>query len=226
MLANVDGGVKGDTITKTISLVEDLIHQDDHQTGSKKLEDQEENNSGAELAGSTVQTRKDNSKSMSQGDENSKELLRALEQLTISLHVKVDIQKMGTAKQLKDEASSDDGGGTDLHKSSTSTGQNGSEPVEGIRRIRGDDAVEGHFAHDEKGQASDYGPGEFFIKRHFFQRQFNFRENGQKGLDQVKQTQLTAHYDKDGWMPEERSGWRGVMMEDGRWKKSTLVWVE
>lgn len=209
LLANVDSGEERNTVTKTVSLVEDLIHENDHQTGAKKLQDQQDNDSRAELARSTVQTRKDNGNSMSQGDEDSQELLGALEQLTIGLDVKVDIQKMGTAKQLKDEASSDDGGGTDLHKSSTCTGQNGSKPVKGIRRIRGDDAVEGHFAHDEKGQGSDDGPSEFFIKRHFFQRQLNFRENGQKGLDQVKQTQLTAHYDRDGWMPEGRCGWRG-----------------
>lgn len=54
------------------------------------------------------------------------------------------------AAYLENHAGRDDGSCTKLHQCSSITGQHHTQPVDGIRGIRGHDAVEGHLAHDQK----------------------------------------------------------------------------
>lgn len=62
-------------------------------------------------------------------------LLSTVEEGTIFLETVVDLDQVGTSQQLHEHAGGNNGGNTEFHQGSTVGGENGTHPVEGIRRI-------------------------------------------------------------------------------------------
>jgi hypothetical protein len=57
---------------------------------------------------------------------------------------------MCAGEELENHARSDDRRDTEFHQSSTVRGHHHTQPVERIRAVGRDDAVQGHLAHDEE----------------------------------------------------------------------------
>jgi hypothetical protein len=173
-LANVGGNEQGDTTAQTVALLEELIQQNDNQTSNNKLNNQENTDTGTKVAGLAVETSQDVNASLAEGEDDSKQLLGGLVELAIGLEVKVDVDEVGTGKELEkqplvrlshrinccgtayleDHAGGDDGGDTQLHQSSTVTGKHHTEPVQGVRGVGGDNAVKRHLTHDQEDHQS------------------------------------------------------------------------
>lgn len=70
-LADVGCDEEGDTASKTVSLLEELIEENDDQASYNQLEDQEEDNTGAEVGWLTVKTSENVDSSLTHRQDDS-----------------------------------------------------------------------------------------------------------------------------------------------------------
>lgn len=170
-LANVGRNEKRDTTSKTITLLEQLIKKNDNKTGNHKLDDQQNTNTSTEVAGLAVETSKDINTGLAKGEDDGKQFLGGLVEFTVGLEVQVDIDQVGTSEELEahrklvrnclpecmetyleDHAGGDDGGNTQFHQRTPVTGQHHTQPIQGIRSIGGDNAIQRHLTHNQEDQ--------------------------------------------------------------------------
>lgn len=144
-LADVGGNEEGDTTAETVAFLEELIQQNDNQTSNNQLDNQENTDTGTEVTGLAVETSQDVNTGLAEGKDDSEELLGGLVELAVGLEVKVDVNEVGTSKELgerswsarfvrrvmsidlfiaylEDHAGGDNRSNTQLHKSTTVTG--------------------------------------------------------------------------------------------------------
>lgn len=128
-LANVGGDEERDTATKTVALLEKLVKENDNDGGCKKLDDEENADTGAEVSGRTVETSQDVNTGLAERQDDGEELLGSLVELAVRLEVEVDVDEVGSGKKLEDHARGDDGGDTQFHQCSSVTRHHHSQPV-------------------------------------------------------------------------------------------------
>lgn len=121
-LANVGSNEQRDTASKSVSLLEKLIEEDNNKTSHNQLKDEEEDNASAEIRWLSVKTGEDIHGGLSHREDNSEELLSGLVQLTVGLQVKVDIDEVGTSKELEHHTGRDNWRDTQFHQRSPVTG--------------------------------------------------------------------------------------------------------
>jgi hypothetical protein len=131
-LADVGGDEERDTATKTVALLEKLVKENDNDGGSKKLDDEENADTGAEISGRTVETSQDVNTSLAKRQDDGEELLGSLVELTVGLEVEVHIDKVSAGQKLEDHARGDNGSNTEFHEGTAVTGHHHSEPVERV----------------------------------------------------------------------------------------------
>ena len=100
-LANVGRNEKRDTAAETVALLQKFIQQNDNQTGHNQLDDQENTDTGTEVTRLAIETSQDVDTGLAEGEDNGEELLSSLVQLAVGLEVKVDIDEVGTGKELR-----------------------------------------------------------------------------------------------------------------------------
>lgn len=187
-LADVGGNEERDTAAKTVALLQKLIEQNDNHTGNNELEDQEEDDTSTELGGRAVETGEDVDGGGTSGQDEGEELLSGLVELTVRLEVEVDIDHVGTSEELEDHTGGDDGGDTQLHQRTSVTRNDHSQPVEGIRVVGGNNAVERHLAHDEEDEEGQGGPHHLLLEGDPGLRLLNLGEERHERLDQVEKS--------------------------------------
>ena len=131
-LANVGGDEERDTATKTVALLEKLVKENDNDGGSKKLDDEENADTGAEISGRAVETSQDVDTSLAERQDDGEELLSSLVEFTVGLEVEVHIDKVSTGQKLEDHAGRDDRSDTEFHERTAVTGHHHSEPVKRV----------------------------------------------------------------------------------------------
>jgi hypothetical protein len=99
-LADVGGNEEGDTASKTVPLLEQLIQEDDNQTSDDELNDQQDADTGTKITGLAVETSQHIDTSLAEGEDNGEKLLGGLVKFAIGLEVKVDIDEVGTSEEL------------------------------------------------------------------------------------------------------------------------------
>lgn len=134
-LANVGSNEERDTASKSVSLLEKLIEEDNNKTSHNQLKDEEEDNTSAEIGWLAVKPGENIHGGLSHGEDNSKQLLGGLVQLAVGLQVKVDIDEVGASKKLEHHAGRDNWRNTQFHQSSSVTRQHHAQPVERIGGI-------------------------------------------------------------------------------------------
>ena len=128
-LADVGSNEERNAASKTITLLEKLIEENDDHAGNEELEDEEEDNAGAEVGRSSVEAAEDVDSGGASGENEGEELLSGLVELAIGLEVKVDVDHVGTGKELEDHARRDDGGDTQFHQRTAITSHHHSQPI-------------------------------------------------------------------------------------------------
>lgn len=103
-LADVGRDEQRDTATKTIALLEQLIQQDDNQASNDQLNNQQNTDTGTKVTGLAVKTSEDVDAGLTEGQDDSEELLSGLIQFTVGLQVQVDIDEVGTSEKLSDKS--------------------------------------------------------------------------------------------------------------------------
>ena len=99
-LADVGGNEQRDTASKTVSLLQKLIQKNNNQTSNDKLNNQENADTSTKVAGLTVETSEHVHAGLTEGQNDSEELLSSLVELAVGLEVKVDIDEVGTSEKL------------------------------------------------------------------------------------------------------------------------------
>lgn len=100
-LANVGGNEERDTASKTVTLLQELVKENNDKSGNNKLNNQKDTDTSSQVAGLTIKASKDVDTSLTKGQNDSKELLCGLVQLAIGFEVEVDIDELGSSKELK-----------------------------------------------------------------------------------------------------------------------------
>lgn len=157
-LTNVGGDEEGDTRSKAITLLEHLIQKDNDHTGHEQLKDQKEADSGSQVGGGTVKTGEDSDHGLTQVEDNGKELLGPAKEDPIFLEVVIHLDDVGPGQKLHDHARCNDGRDTQFHEGTTVRGKDHTHPVEGIRRVRRHDPVQGNLGADKENEEGDGGP--------------------------------------------------------------------
>ena len=82
-LANVGGDEERDTAAETVAFLEELIQEDNDETGDHQLNDEENADTGTKIRGLTVETGDDVDNGLAKRQEDGKELLRGLVELAV-----------------------------------------------------------------------------------------------------------------------------------------------
>ena len=96
-LADVGGNEQRDTTAKTVALLEKLIEENDNHASNDELEDQEEDDTGTEVRGRTIETSEDVDSGGASRENKGKELLGRLVELAVGLQVEVDFDHVGAS---------------------------------------------------------------------------------------------------------------------------------
>jgi hypothetical protein len=76
----------------------------ENQASNDKLDDKENADTSAKVRWLSIETRDDVDNSLTEGEEDSEELLSGLVELAIGLQVQVDINQVGASKELEDHS--------------------------------------------------------------------------------------------------------------------------
>lgn len=100
-LANIGCDEKGDTASKTISLLKKLVQKDDNKASNNQLNDQQNTDTSTKVAGLAVETGKNVDTSLSERQDDCEKLLCGLIEFAIGFEVKVNIDEVGSGKKLR-----------------------------------------------------------------------------------------------------------------------------
>jgi hypothetical protein len=103
-LANVGSDEERDTTAQTVALLEKLVQEDDDQTSNNQLDNQENTDTSTQVTGLAIETSQDIDTGLAEGKDDSEELLGSLVELAVGLEVEVDIDEVGTGKELNGES--------------------------------------------------------------------------------------------------------------------------
>lgn len=98
--ANASGDEQRDTGSKTIAFLQELIEQNDDETGNYQLDNQKEADAGTEVGWLAVEAGQDENAGLAEREDDGKELLGGLVQFAVGFEVQVDIDQMSTGKEL------------------------------------------------------------------------------------------------------------------------------
>lgn len=100
-LADVGGNEQRDTAAQAVALLQKLVQQDDHQTSNNQLDNKENADTGTQVARLAVETSQDVNTGLAEGEDDSEQFLGGLVELAVGLEVKVDVDEVGTGKELR-----------------------------------------------------------------------------------------------------------------------------
>jgi hypothetical protein len=189
-LTDISGNEEGDTRTKPVTLLEELVEDEDNDTSAEELQDNQDGITGTKVVDITVHTRENISYSLTDGDDHTKKLLRTLEEGTVFLHVLVHGDDLGTSEELHDKTRGDDWADTQLHKGSPVRGKDDTHPVEGIRGVVRSDTIQRDLTTHQKDEQSDDGPHHLLLKGNLLLRGGDLREEHHNWLNKVQESHL------------------------------------
>lgn len=192
VLANVRGDEEGNTRSKTVTLLEELIKKNDNDSGEEELKDEEDGVTGSERTNITVHTREDVGDGLTEGDHQTEKLLGSLEQGAILLHRLVNMNDVGSSEKLHNKSRRHNWGNTKLHEGTTVRGNDDTEPVEGIRRGGVVDSVEGNLTTDKEDEEGDDGPHDLQFERDLALRCADLGQHDHERPNQMKETHCKA----------------------------------
>lgn len=100
-LADVGSDEQRDTAAETVALLEELVKQNNNETSNNELDDQENTDTSTEVTGLAVETSQDVNTGLTEGENDSEELLSGLVELAVGLQVEVDVDEVGTGEELE-----------------------------------------------------------------------------------------------------------------------------
>ena len=100
-LADVCRDEEGDSRSQSVSLLQQFVKQDDHETSKNKLDNQEKTDASTKIARLAIETSEHENAGLTEGEDDGEEFLGGLIQFAVGLEVEVDVNEMGTGKELR-----------------------------------------------------------------------------------------------------------------------------
>lgn len=100
-LADVSSDEERDTASKTITLLQELIQENDDESGNNKLDDEQDTDTGSQVTGLTIKASKDVNAGLAERQDDSEELLGSLVKFAIGFEVEVNVDELGSSKKLE-----------------------------------------------------------------------------------------------------------------------------
>eukprot|EP00962_Isochrysis_galbana_P018404 scaffold5311_cov120-Isochrysis_galbana.AAC.13 len=108
-LADVGRDEERDARAQPVSLLQQLVQDDDDDAGHEELHDDEDRVARAQLAHIAVHAGDDVGHRLADGDQDAEKLLRAVEEGAVLLQTLVDVDDLGAREELHHQAGGDDG---------------------------------------------------------------------------------------------------------------------
>lgn len=185
---NVGGDEDGDTRSKTVSLLQELVEGKNNQSGAEKLEDDQNGITGTDRSKISVHSTGNVSNGFTESDKQTKELLGTRKQGTIFLDVVVDLNDSGTGQKLHNQTRCNNGTDTKFHKSTTVRSKDDTHPVERITGLGRLDTIDRNLAANQENEKNDRSPKELFTEGNLSVRGLNLGEDRHDGTDQMKKS--------------------------------------
>ncbi|KAF7455843.1 transport protein SEC61 subunit alpha [Cryptosporidium felis] len=157
--------------SKAIAFLHELVQKDDNHSCEEELDDNQDGVPGSDRSDVPVHSAYHVGHCLSQGDQQSKELLSSLKQGSLHHH-----------------ARSYNGRNSKLHQSSSVRGQNDSNPVKGVRTLATQNSIERNLAANQKDEQRNQGPQNPFLKGHSAVRRRYLRNYAQGRFDQIQKS--------------------------------------
>lgn len=164
-LSSVASDEDGDSGSKPISFLKELVKKHDENSSEEELEDNESSANETELSEGSVHTGGDVSNSLSEGDKEPSELLSLLEEFSLLFVVVVDLDDSSSCKKLKNHSRSDDRLNAQLHERAFVRGEHHSEHVERVASVSNHDSIEWDLAANQVDKEANEGPEHFISER-------------------------------------------------------------
>ena len=116
---DVGSNEQADTRTNTVSLLEEFVQEENNNTGSRQLDNEEDASEHTEFASRAVHTRDNVDKSSGDGKDDTEQLLDVFVQLTLFLNTGVEDNELKTVEELDNHGGGDNGADTEFHESTT-----------------------------------------------------------------------------------------------------------
>jgi hypothetical protein len=161
-LTNIGCDEERNTRSKTVSFLKQLIKSQDNKTSNEKLYDNEDGVTSSKSSEITIHSRNNVCYSLTDGDEDTEELLCTVEECSVLLDVVVDLNDSGSSEELHDKSRGDDGGNSEFHEGSTVGSEDHAHPVEWIRRFSSLHSVDWDLATYQEDEEGDGSPQKLF----------------------------------------------------------------
>lgn len=99
-LTNVCSNEKRNSASKTVTLLKQFIEKNYDETSHDQLHNQEHADTSAEITWLAVETSKDEDACLAKGQDDGEEFLGGLVKFTVGLQVEVDVDEVGSGKEL------------------------------------------------------------------------------------------------------------------------------
>jgi len=185
---NVGGDENGDTRSKTVSLLQELVESKNNQSRAEELEDDQNGITGTDGAKISVHSTGNISDSFTKSDKKTEKFLGTREQGTIFLDVVVDLDDSGTGQKLHNQTRSDNGTNTKFHKGTTVGSHDDTHPVERITGLGRLDTIERDLAANQENEKDNGSPKKLLAEGNLSVRGLNLREDRHDGADQMQKS--------------------------------------
>mmetsp|Transcript_14005 Transcript_14005/g.33972 ORF Transcript_14005/g.33972 Transcript_14005/m.33972 type:complete len:363 (+) Transcript_14005:347-1435(+) len=164
-LTDVRRNKQGDPGPQPVPLLHQLIQRQDDDPRQEELEDDQDGVPRPDLADVPVHAGQHVGDGLPEGHQQGEQLLGPVEEHAVFLEGLVDLDDLGPGEELHHHAGRDDRGDPQLHECPAVGSQDHTSPVERIRRLGGDDSVQGNLAASQEDEQGDSGPQELLLEK-------------------------------------------------------------
>jgi len=191
-LTDVGGDEDGDTTAKTIALLKKLIKAKNDDASKNKLKNDQNAIHNTNLAGLTIHSTKNVGSSLADSDDQTEQLLNAIEKSLLFLVGLIDIDDLATSKKLHNKVRCHKRADTKFHQSTMVRSHDSTKPVERIRTISHVNTIKRDLTADEEDEKSNKSIDHLLLEGNLTSSLFDVRNDSDEGLTDVQKT----HHDE------------------------------
>mmetsp|Transcript_48505 Transcript_48505/g.103923 ORF Transcript_48505/g.103923 Transcript_48505/m.103923 type:complete len:204 (-) Transcript_48505:300-911(-) len=165
-LTDVRGNEQRNAGSKAVALLKELVQKNGEHPSEEELRHDQRAHSEPQCRWGSVHAAHHVREGLACSDDQTEELLCAVEEPLVLLQAMVHIDDPRARKQLHDPTGRDDGRDAQLHQGATIRSQHHPHPVEGIRCFGSDYAVDRNLTTSQEDKEGDGGPTYLLFERH------------------------------------------------------------
>ena len=192
--ALVRGDEERNTGTKTVALLQKLIQADDDDARKEELNDDEQRVADSEVTDITIDTAHDVRNGFTDRNQNSQQLLSAIQERSVLLHALIHVDDLGSREQLHHQTRRHNWRDTELHARSSVRRHDDASPIERIRPTRRVDPVQRQLRAHQEDEERHARVQRLFPKRNLSISRLHLGQEAQERAHQVQHAESTRHF--------------------------------